>query len=98
MRQTLKRASRRLTGRGGSPKTPQTSASANRRSRRDGIRMGSPPRPAVRAVYPPGHKRGLVVDNKDPEKGPQPLEGRAPKNTKPRENTWIQRLWGDGWK
>jgi hypothetical protein len=98
MRQTLTRASRRLTGRFTQPKTPQTASAANRRSRRTGIRMGSPPRPGVKAVYPPGHKRGLVVDVKDPEKGPQPLDGRAPTNTRPRENTWIQRLWGDGWK
>jgi hypothetical protein len=98
MRQTLTRASRRLTGRFTQPKTPQTASTANRRSRRTGIRMGSPPRPGVKAVYPPGHKRGLVVDVKDPEKGPQPLDGRAPTNTRPRENTWIQRLWGDGWK
>lgn len=98
MRQTLTRASRRLTGRFTQPKTPQTVSAANRRSRRTGIRMGSPPRPGVKAVYPPGHKRGLVVDVKDPEKGPQPLDGRAPTNTRPRENTWIQRLWGDGWK
>lgn len=98
MRQTLTRASRRVTGRFTQPKTPQTASAANRRSRRTGIRMGSPPRPGVKAVYPPGHKRGLVVDVKDPEKGPQPLDGRAPTNTRPRENTWIQRLWGDGWK
>jgi hypothetical protein len=98
MRQTLTRASRRLTGRFTQPKTPQTASAANRRSRRTGIRMGSPPRPGVKAVYPPGHKRGLVVDVKDPEKGPQPLDGRAPTNTRPRENTWIQKLWGDGWK
>lgn len=98
MRQTLTRASRRLTGRFTQPKTPQTASAANRRSRRTGIRMGSPPRPGVKAVYPPGHKRGLVIDVKDPEKGPQPLDGRAPTNTRPRENTWIQRLWGDGWK
>lgn len=98
MRQTLTRASRRLTGRFTQPKTPQTASAANRSSRRTGIRMGSPPRPGVKAVYPPGHKRGLVVDVKDPEKGPQPLDGRAPTNTRPRENTWIQKLWGDGWK
>lgn len=98
MRQTLTRVSRRLTGRFGQPKTPQTASAVNRSSRRTGIRMGSPPRPGVKAVYPPGHKRGLVVDVKDPEKGPQPLDGKAPKNTRPRENTWIQRLWGDGWK
>jgi len=98
MRQTLTRASRRLTGRFTRPQTPHTASAANRRSRRTGIRMGSPPRPGVKAVYPPGHKRGLVVDVKDPEKGPQPLDGKAPKNTRPRENTWIQRMWGDGWK
>lgn len=98
MRQTLSRASRRLTGRFGQPKTPQTATAADRRSRRTGIRLQSPPRPGVKAVYPPGHKRGLVVDVKDPEKGPQPLDGKAPQNTRPRENTWIQKLWGDGWK
>jgi hypothetical protein len=95
MRQTLSRASRRLTGRFAQPKTPQA---ADRSSRRTGIRLQSPPRPGVKAVYPPGHKRGLVVDVKDPEKGPQPLDGKAPTNTRPRENTWIQKLWGDGWK
>jgi hypothetical protein len=54
--------------------------------------MQSPPRPGVKAVYPPGHKRGLVVDVRDPEKGP--LDGRAPKNTKAREPTWIKKMWG----
>jgi hypothetical protein len=58
--------------------------------------MQSPPRPGVKAVYPPGHKRGLVVDVRDPEKGP--LDGGAPKNTKARENTWVKKVWGDGWK
>lgn len=98
MRQTLTRASRRLTGRLGESRSDRAAAAANRQSRRGGVRMESPPRPGIRAVYPPGHKRGLVVNTNDPEKGPSPLDGKAPKNTRARENTWIQKMWGDGWK
>lgn len=94
MRQTISRASRRLTGRS----LPRGTMAANRQSRRTGVRMDSPPRPGVKAVYPPGHKRGLVVDVKDPEKGPRPLDGKAPVNTRPREKSWAQKLWNGGWK
>lgn len=55
--------------------------------------MGSPTRPGVRAIHPPGHKRGLVVDvkAKDVEKGGLP-------ERKKREVTWVKKLWGPDWK
>ncbi|KXS94169.1 hypothetical protein AC579_605 [Pseudocercospora musae] len=53
MRQTLKRASRRLTGRGG-----QRPAAVDRQSRRAGLAM----------TAQQGHKRGLVIAVKDVEK------------------------------
>ncbi|KXT04632.1 hypothetical protein AC578_2096 [Pseudocercospora eumusae] len=56
MRQTLKRASRRLTGRGG-----QGSTAADRQSRRAGLQMRAQPSRQ-------GHKRGLVIAVKDVEK------------------------------
>ena len=99
MRETFSRASRRLTGRfTPGPNPHRSTAAANRQSRRAGVRMESPPRPGVNAVYPPGHKRGLVVNRGDLEKGPRVLEGRAPQNTRTREKSWVKGLWGHGWK
>jgi hypothetical protein len=39
----------------------------------------------------------VVVEVKDEEKGPLDY-GTPPKTKKPRENTWIGRLWGNDWK
>ena len=50
----------------------------------------------VKAVKPPGHKRGLVVETSDIEKGP--LVGKATVNTRSTNHTWLQKLWGNGWK
>lgn len=50
----------------------------------------------VRAVPPPSYKRGARVQVVDIEKGP--LANRAPRIDKPKENTWVQRLWGNDWK
>ncbi|KAK6397859.1 hypothetical protein LTR65_005107 [Meristemomyces frigidus] len=90
IRASIARASRRLTGRFGDKKTP---GGSNRRTTVHAGRLGGDVQPS----RSPGHKRGLVVDvDEDVEKGP--LAGRATKSTRPRETTWVQRLWGNDWK
>lgn len=46
--------------------------------------------PGVTAIKPPGHKRGLVVDVKDVEKGPAPAGEK--------KKTWLKKFWDDDWK
>lgn len=79
--------SRRLTGR---RDDPNERSDADKR-KRSGVIAGS--KKAGVAAAKPGQKQRAVVEVKDVEKGP--LDGKAPKNTKPRENTWIKRLWGN---
>ena len=95
IRESIRRMSRRLTRRDPGPKTPR-GAALDRQSKRSGVRMASPPRPAASKGALPGHKQGLVANEKDVEKGP--LDRRAPKNTKPRQRSWMARLWGNDWK
>lgn len=91
VRQSIKRASRRITGR---PNPPSRKEEAARR-KRSGVIAGS--HPGTRAAYPPGQKRGVVVEVKDVEKGS--LDHGTPAQTKkPRENTWFGRLQGNDWK
>ena len=91
VRQSIKRASRRLTGR---QDTSSRRSEAERR-KRSGIVAGS--KPGVKAADPPGHKRGVVVEVEDEEKGPLDY-GTPPKTKKPREKSRIQRLWGNDWE
>ncbi|KAF7191230.1 hypothetical protein HII31_07253 [Pseudocercospora fuligena] len=80
MRQTLKRASRRLTGRGG-----QRSTAGDRQSRRAGLQMTAQPSRQ-------GHKRGLVIAVNDVEKagGTKPPRVRGNWTHRLWRNDWKQ--------
>ena len=95
VRASIKRASRRLTGRDPGP-TPSEVAAKRKRS---GVVAGSRSEKRDTGVRsaPPGHKRGLVVEVRDEERGPLDY-GTPPVTTKPKENTWAGRLWGNNWK
>lgn len=92
VRASISRASRRLTGR-----APKNQAFSQSRDRRTGVYAGGARKvsPGVVAIKPPGHKRGLVVDVNDVEKGP--LYSTASINDRPKE-TWTKKLWANGWK
>ncbi|KAF2726196.1 hypothetical protein K431DRAFT_299296 [Polychaeton citri CBS 116435] len=110
IRQTLKRASRRLTGRAGANPDRRPH---ERAARRTAVRFvgASPPMPQngrdVPPPYQPGHKRGLVVDIDAAEKGvgnaattkpkkswANPLVGRGPEGTR-KEGGFVGKLWGN---
>ena len=87
IRQSIKRASRRLTGKS----APKDDAM---RKKRSGIVAGSQSK-STRAAYPPGQKRAVVVEVKDEEKGP--LDYPSPPKTKD-PNGLAEKLRGNNWK
>lgn len=85
VRASIKRASRRLTGR---PVNKRPTGYAD-------IKSGYPVSKNV------GHKRGFRMSNGawDVEKGALPVRKEAGVGTaRPREKSWVGRLWGNGWK
>ncbi|WPH02482.1 Hypothetical protein R9X50_00534600 [Acrodontium crateriforme] len=89
IRASIRRASRRLTGRLGDSRSK---GNADRRSHRVGMvpLKGAPS--GVHAVRPPGQKRGLVINVDDLEKGP--LDTRS----KTSKKAFVEKLWGNDWK
>ncbi|KAF2171418.1 hypothetical protein M409DRAFT_18535 [Zasmidium cellare ATCC 36951] len=89
IRASIRRASRRFTGRG----PPRNSI--DRRSKRAGFQLDSTP--ASR-----GHKRGLMVEVKDVEKGQGGSVGGGGDVQKPKgamdAEGWKGRLWRNDWK
>lgn len=99
VRASFARASRRLTGRGGdgskTPRTPKKSGFTKQDERtvkRDGIRLENRSREDARREE--GHKRGLVVQVKDLEKG----DGTVRQRTPVQDSAWKSRLFGNDWK
>lgn len=93
IRQSIKRASRRLTGRTNPPSSKQQAA----KKKRSGIVAGTGSQSGTRAAYPPGEKRGVVVEVKDEEKGPLDYPA-PPKTEKPKQNAFAGKLWSNNWK
>lgn len=101
----MARASRRLTGRFSRQPNNDTAATTGApRSRRTftgraaGSRTGAPERPPWQAHGRNRYGGGAGVQERDVEKGPLALRGKAPASTRPREKSWVARLWGNGWK
>lgn len=94
VRASIKRASRRLTGRDPGPKPSEIAA----RKKRSGMVAGTSRSRGEGPERETGQKRGVMVAVKDDvEKGPLDY-GVGPTTKKPRENTWVGRLWGNNWK
>ncbi|QIX01572.1 hypothetical protein AMS68_007089 [Peltaster fructicola] len=96
IRASIARASRRLTGRAPA-KDPERDVA---RSRRTGTYFGTPPKAGVKAVLPPGHKRGLVVDVQSVrnEKSSDSLNGKATKYNPTKEQTTKKSILTNGRK
>lgn len=94
IRASIARASRRLTGRAPA-KDPERDVA---RSRRTGTYFGTPPKAGVKAVLPPGHKRGLVVDVQSVrnEKSSDSLNGKAMKYNPTKEQTTKKSILTNG--
>lgn len=86
IRDSIRRASRRLTGRRDT--TPRSAADRRKRS---GV-IATPRKAGTTVAHPPGQKRGLAVEVADVEKGTS--GANAPKKT----NKWAERLWNNDWK
>lgn len=106
VRASLARASRRLTGRF-VPSTSSTStttkagaAKEDRARRRTGVRMVSPTRRnmgvEMAGVGSGGRGRDLEKGVVTEVRGVDAVERRQ--GQRPREKSWIARLWGNGWK
>jgi hypothetical protein len=95
VRASLKRASRRLTGRSARSKPSDDAA----KKKRSGIvAPNATPRPDANPTRSSSNnKQSVVTEVKDVERGPLDY-GTPPKTKKPRENTWVSRLWGNDWK
>ncbi len=87
VRASIKRASRRLTGRDPGP----TRKEAEARRKRSGVVAGG------RGGERMGGKREVTVEVKDEELGPLDY-GKAPTTKRPGESGWVGRLWGNDWK
>lgn len=86
VRASIRRASRRLTGRDPGPKPSEVAARRKRSGIVAGMERGE------------GRKGGVVVEVRDEvEKGPLGY-GVGPVTKKPREGTWVGRLGGNDWK
>ncbi|KAK0248509.1 hypothetical protein LTS09_016330 [Friedmanniomyces endolithicus] len=96
IRASIRRASRRITGRGGAPPTPRTPGANNRRTAVTAGRLASP-RVDGRSAKHAGHTAGLGVGvgARDVEKGR--LGIGASGTAKPQGRGW-QKLWGNDWK
>ncbi|TKA82805.1 hypothetical protein B0A55_01058 [Friedmanniomyces simplex] len=96
VRASIRRVSRRLTGRAGAPPTPRTPGRNNRRTTVNAGRMASS-RVDTRSAKHPGYKAGsaAVMEERDAEKGA--LGKGAPADKRQRGGAW-QKLWGNDWK
>lgn len=97
IRESIKRASRRLTGRT-KQHPPRGSSKATKRKRSGGVLIGEK-KAGTTVGYPPGQKRGMAVEIRDVEKGTS-ASGEE-QNEQKAENgggKWMQRLWGNDWK
>ncbi|KAK3075668.1 hypothetical protein LTR53_000816 [Teratosphaeriaceae sp. CCFEE 6253] len=95
VRASIRRASRRLTGRSGVPQTPRTPGGrSNRRTTVHAGRLASP-----RSAKPPAYsKHAIRLEDRDMEKGGQGPSGRGPPESVRVEKPWAKRLWGNDWK
>ncbi|KAK3642211.1 hypothetical protein LTR56_001190 [Elasticomyces elasticus] len=96
IRASIRRASRRLTGRSGAPPTPRTPGRSNRQTTMNAGRLASP-RVDGRHANHPGYKAGpaAVVAERDVEKGGFGIEMSSTK--KPKGGAW-EKLKGNDWK
>ncbi|KAK5701984.1 hypothetical protein LTR97_004802 [Elasticomyces elasticus] len=96
IRASIRRASRRLTGRSGAPPTPRTPGRSNRQTTMNAGRLASP-RVDGRHANHPGYKAGpgAAVAERDVEKGGFGIEMSSTK--KPKGGAW-EKLKGNDWK
>lgn len=103
IRQSIIRASRRLTGRFGDSKSAKQDNYTRRGGRQDsytrrgGQQFGKSSY-TVNASGPLTEKNNTKLDVKPVPRMADPLRGKAPVNTKPREHAWVKNLWGGSWK
>lgn len=89
IRQSIKRASRRLTGRKDDPRSERD------KRKRSGMVAGSK-KSGTTAAHPPGSKHGIAVEVKDVEKGQADGNGGGANGI--HRDTWLKKLQGNNWK
>lgn len=95
IRASIARASRRVTGRFGGRDTDKQDKNVRRGGRQYAKQTRADP---VGTGGRHANEKATPMVSVKPRPKYDPLQGKAPVNTRPKEQAWVKTLWGGGWK